>query len=235
MAKKLCTRCKKTKPQDQFYKRVASADGLCYQCKSCHRERNKANRDELLAYQKHYYQEHREETLNRQREYMKNKDNQERKKITQKAWVQENRAKVNAKSAKWIKKHPERFKEVLERSREKNRERRNTEYNYRMKHDLDFKIPHLLRSRIRMAVKKEYKAGSAVRDLGCSIEKFKEYIANQFQPGMTWDNWGEWHLDHIQPLNSFDLTNRSQILKACHFSNMQPLWANDNLIKGCKI
>jgi hypothetical protein len=54
----------------------------------------------------------------------------------------------------------------------------------------------------------------------------------RFQPGMSWQNWGEWHLDHIRPLASFNLSDRTQFLQAVHFSNYQPLWAIDNLRKG---
>jgi desulfoferrodoxin (superoxide reductase-like protein) len=54
---------------------------------------------------------------------------------------------------------------------------------------------------------------------------------------MTWDNWTTdgWHIDHIKPLASFDLTDRKQLLEACHYTNLQPLWAKDNLIKSDKI
>jgi hypothetical protein len=63
---------------------------------------------------------------------------------------------------------------------------------------------------------------------------FKLHIEQQFVDGMTWDNWGEWHLDHIRPLASFNLVDRDQFLTACHYSNYQPLWATDNLIKGAQ-
>lgn len=87
-----------------------------------------------------------------------------------------------------------------------------------------------------MAIKNDYKAGSAVKDLGCSIQEFKIYIESKFLPGMTWDNWGinTWHLDHIISLSSFDLTIREELLKAVHYTNLQPLWAKDNIKKSNK-
>ena len=93
-----------------------------------------------------------------------------------------------------------------------------------------------LRNRLNIAIKKQYKSGSAVRDLGCSIEELKLYLESKFQEGMTWDNHGVygWHIDHIVALSRFDLTNRKELLKAVHYSNLQPLWAKDNIRKGNK-
>jgi hypothetical protein len=90
-----------------------------------------------------------------------------------------------------------------------------------------------LRNRLVKAVKRKARRGSAVRDLGCTIPEFIEHIAKQFKPGMSWDNWGKhtWHIDHIQPLASFDLRKRRQVLKAVHFTNLRPLWARENLIR----
>lgn len=64
--------------------------------------------------------------------------------------------------------------------------------------------------------------------------ELKQHLEKLFQPGMTWENWSRdgWHIDHIVPLSSFDLTDREQFLKACHFSNLQPLWAKENLSKA---
>lgn len=75
---------------------------------------------------------------------------------------------------------------------------------------------------------------SAVRDLGCSIEAFRAHIEAQFTDGMSWNNYGGrdgWQLDHIRPLMRFDLTDPEQAKAACHFTNLQPLWAKDNLNK----
>ena len=94
-----------------------------------------------------------------------------------------------------------------------------------------------LRNRLNQAIRNEYKAGSAVRDLGCTINELKAHLEALFSPGMNWDNWelDGWHIDHIKPLASFDLTDREQFLEACHYTNLQPLWAKENLSKGCAV
>ncbi len=90
-----------------------------------------------------------------------------------------------------------------------------------------------LRSRLNKAMKNHHKTGSAVDDLGCSIEKFKEYIESQWQGNMSWDNYGlhGWHIDHIKPLSKFNLSDPKELKVACHYNNLQPLWAKDNLAK----
>jgi hypothetical protein len=90
---------------------------------------------------------------------------------------------------------------------------------------------------MKAAIKKGFKSGSAVEDLGCSITDFNKYLESLWQPGMNWDNWGKgrpgkWNIDHIIPLSSFDLKDPEQYKKAAHFTNQQPLWAIDNLKKG---
>ena len=102
--------------------------------------------------------------------------------------------------------------------------------------DTSNRLADNLRSRLRKAIKNNQKTGSAVDDLGCSIEELKIYLESQFQDNMSWDNYGlkGWHIDHIIPLASFDLTIEEEFKKACHYTNLQPLWAKDNLIKGAK-
>ena len=101
-----------------------------------------------------------------------------------------------------------------------------------LKTNIKARIAHNLRTRIGNAIRKGYKGGSAVRDLGCSIEKFQKYIASKFVNGMSWKNYGKWHLDHIKALSNFDLTNPIEFAIAAHYTNYQPLWAIDNLIKN---
>ena len=103
----------------------------------------------------------------------------------------------------------------------------------RKKVDLNFKLKCLLRTRIYLAVRRKKKVGSAVKDLGCSVEELKLHLESQFQSGMTWENHGignkHWQIDHIIPLASVDLTDREQFLKVCHYTNLRPLWMLDNM------
>jgi hypothetical protein len=103
----------------------------------------------------------------------------------------------------------------------------------REKQDLGYRISRQLRKRLASAVGSDAKAGSATKDLGCTATELKVYLESQLQPGMTWNNWklDGWHIDHIKPLASFDLTNPVQYKEACHYTNLQPLWAIDNLKK----
>jgi len=107
----------------------------------------------------------------------------------------------------------------------------------RIKTDVSYALKKALRKRLLCAVRNNHKAGSAVSDLGCTIEELKLYLESKFQPGMSWDNWAKygWHIDHVVPLSSFDLTDPEQLKKACHYTNLQPLWAKDNLTKGNKV
>lgn len=70
--------------------------------------------------------------------------------------------------------------------------------------------------------------------LNYTVEELKQHLESKFQPGMTWDNWGRsgWHIDHIKPLASFNLSIPEEHKQACHYTNLQPLWAKDNLSKN---
>ena len=101
-----------------------------------------------------------------------------------------------------------------------NREKYNSYMRMRRASDLQFKLAANLRHRLNASLKRKVKIGSAVKNLGCTLDFFKNHIETQFQPGMTWTNYGngrgKWNLDHIFPLTSFDLTNEKDFLTACH-------------------
>jgi hypothetical protein len=94
----------------------------------------------------------------------------------------------------------------------------------------------VVRARLYPLVVGKIKAGSAVNDLGITIDEFRRYIEALWEPGMSWGNYGrEWDLDHIYPLSKVDLTNRVQFLAACNFRNYRPLWEADNHSKHARV
>jgi hypothetical protein len=169
---------------------------------------------------------------------------------TEKIWTAESKARSIASKAKWRTNNPgykspnagsPSKKAYNKQWRIDHREHINTYLVNRRKNDINFRIRCSLRTRISSAVRNGCKAGSAVRDLGCSIDEFKIWIENQFYTQtktgleMSWANYGLWHLDHILPLVKFDLTDINQFKKVCHYTNYQPLWAEENVAKGGRI
>ena len=136
------------------------------------------------------------------------------------------------------KRYRDKNKEKIKKYQQNNKQKlRNYMKEYRKEKydkDIQFRISTILRSRLGKAIKDEFKIGSAIKDLGCSITELKSYLESKFLTGMTWDNYGldGWHIDHIKPLSAFNLSDKKQMLEACHYTNLQPLWAKDNLSKN---
>jgi hypothetical protein len=133
------------------------------------------------------------------------------------------------------KKRNEAHRKYAEKHQSKLKKYRTTYIITRRNVDIYFKLKTNLRSRLYSAIKRNYKSGSAIKDLGCSIEFLKQYIESKFYGGMAWKNWGlVWQLDHIKELHTFDLTNREQLLRAVHYTNLQPLTIEDHKKKSNK-
>lgn len=125
----------------------------------------------------------------------------------------------------------------------KRRNKRHREYRKRREaEDPSYRLKRILRNRLHAALSGRVKGGSAVKDLGCSIAELRVYLEAQFYDNprtgepMTWNNHthGGWNVDHIVPLCAFDLTNPEQVKKACHYTNLRPLWETDNYSKAAK-
>lgn len=101
--------------------------------------------------------------------------------------------------------------------------------------DIHFKISENMRNRVRLALKNGKKCGKTMDLVGCSIEQLKNYLESLFQENMSWDNYGLWHIDHIKPCISFDLINPEEQRRCFHYTNLQPLWAEENLKKGGRL
>ena len=105
---------------------------------------------------------------------------------------------------------------------------------YKLRKSSTARIAVNLRRRLRKAVLGRAKSAQTLDLLGCTVDHLLGHLAAQFQPGMNWDNYGEWHIDHVRPCASFDLTDLEQQRQCFHYSNLQPLWAADNLAKSDK-
>lgn len=182
-------------------------------------------------------------------------ENKESLRIARRAWAAKNADSVRAYQKEYKKKNaerlrkqraeryaadPERFKTMTKKQDRTSESYRATSRKRAAKRratDTEYRIRCNITTRLNTALRKGYKSGSAVRDLGCSIPELRAHLEAQFTEGMSWETYGlhGWHIDHIRPLASFDLTDREQLLTACHFTNLQPLWAKDNLSKGATV
>jgi hypothetical protein len=138
-------------------------------------------------------------------------------------------------------KDPERFKEAAKATRIKYLDRYKAKEceiaRRRYETDPAYRLQSNLRLRVLQAIKKCGVAKSAFTQelLGCSYEEARQHLAAQFLPGMTWENHGEWEIDHIRPCASFDLTDPAQQRECFHYTNLQPLWRFDNRSKNARL
>ncbi len=230
MKRQKCNKCFIIKSFTDFscYKSSKGILKLKKECKTCKsvydRQKFLKNKEKILQQCKGY----RELNKNRisERNKIRRLENNEEINRQQRIRYSKNPKAQLESSQRWVSKN-----------REKNRKHK-AEYNRKKRrNNIQFKLAERLRGRLRSAIKYGIKVGSGVRDLGCNLDEFKQYIESKFQFGMAWDNHGSygWHLDHIKPLKDFDLTDRKQLLKACHYTNIQPLWWQDNLSKNRRI
>ncbi len=182
----------------------------------------------------------------RMRAYLKKWKEQNREKINkyQKTRQEKRRATPRIKKIRILKTHEElaikarlRNKAYYNRHRVKIMKGVVAIHKRRMKTDIGYRIKTYLRTRIWKAVRGVSKHKPTMDLLGCSVEELKDHLERQFKPGMTWLNYGTkgWVIDHIIPLASFNLQNKSELEKAAHHSNLQPMWDMENRKKWSKV
>lgn len=178
------------------------------------------NRDKIKEREKQYRKENKDKIQKTKKQYY------EKNKIKLLKYRENNKDKKQKYDTQYRKNHTVQKREY-DRQYQKEKNRSN----------VLFRISSRLRQRLNKAIRGTYKSGSAVRDLGCSITDFKQYVEKKFQSDMTWNNYGRqgWHLDHIIPLSNFNLQDRRQLLIALNYTNYQPLWATDNIRKSNKL
>ena len=138
-----------------------------------------------------------------------------------------------------IKNDPEYRKKINEARKEYGKRpeqkiKRNKYLKNKLKIDHNYKLIHTIRVRIKDVLRGHSKSNSTINMLGCTIDELWKHLESTFKPGMTKENHGLWHVDHIIPCASFDLSNPQEQAKCFHYTNLQALWAHENLSKGAK-
>ena len=181
---------------------------------------------------KRYYENHKKECLERNKQYRDT--HKEERRITNKKYYEKNKEKYKEYQEKYRKEHKD---EINKKHREyrkthkDNKEIKKKAEKRRLKNPL-YRFKHITRNAISRSFSRCGKRKNTRTEsiLGCSIEDFRSYIESKFKDGMTFENYGQWHLDHIIPLASAN--TEEDIIKLCHYTNFQPLWKEENLKKG---
>jgi hypothetical protein len=238
---KTCKKCLIEKQIDKFGNNKNNKDGKSIYCYEC----------ELIR-SKQYREKNREKVNNSSKKWRK--DNPEKYKETIKKYVDKNphmsskerskkyrenedfRLKSSEKRKEWyqnnIEEEREKRKKYYHENKEKERNKNDEWRKKKLKSDGFFRMKRRLRERIRDYMKGKH-IGKKTKDIvGLEYEEFKTYISDKFTEGMNWENYGEWHLDHIKPL--CEAKNEEEVLKLNYYTNLQPLWAEDNLKKNRK-
>lgn len=235
MEKKICSKCKIEKDVCEFYKNSKKEGKVRTICKKC---MNKSSYD--------YSKKNKEKLCEIKEKYVTN--NKEKVKNSKKKWFDKN----PTYKKEWYEKNIDKILETNKNHYYKNRDERiayskkymkknkliiNEKNKQRYKVDVIFKLKQSIRTRINkyLKSKKIEKNRKIFHIVGCSIDLLKEHLEKQFKSGMTWENYGlfGWHIDHIIPLAS--AKTEEEIYTLCHYTNLQPLWAEENLTKNKKI
>ena len=230
---KLCSKCNISKSVDLFSKDSKRKSGIRNYCKVC----------ACIISQK-YATENREVVLKRKAERRQNPEVKEQEKKRYKAYYHRPEVKSRYEEYRNNPEVKERLQEYFDRpdiiARKKELEKlnapaRNNKLKFRYKTDEAYHLTALIRSRIKKALSRN-KTNSSFEYLGCDVEFLKMWLEFRFDETMTWENMGSvWHIDHILPIHAFDVTNPVDQYICFHWTNLQPLLANENLIKNAHL
>ena len=147
-----------------------------------------------------------------------------------KNYMKENSQKRKEYTKNYRKENSQKIKKYMKKWSEENKQRKNEYQKNKYKTDPLFKLKCNIRGMVNRAIKTK----RTEEIIGCSYKHLKLHIESQFTEGMSWENYGKfgWHIDHKNPLSWYELTNEEEVAKANHYSNLQPMWAEENLSKG---
>jgi len=135
----------------------------------------------------------------------------------------------------WYRENPEKYREYIEKNKQKIYRRRAAKHRERVQTDPVYAMKTRIRSLVGVSLKRRgyTKRSSANQILGCTWEEFSTHIEKQFLKGMSWENMGAWEIDHIVPLAT--AKTEQDVIALNHFTNLRPLWTEDNQSKKAKI
>jgi hypothetical protein len=161
-----------------------------------------------------------------------NKKDKKKRNIYLKIWRLKNQQKLLLYFRKYRAKHQIELREYQRKYRLTHKKELNLKLKMRLKNNINLRLSSQIRKRIYEVLKGNPKAETTMKLVGYSIEQLKQHLEKQFKLDMSWDNYGKWHIDHIRPCASFDLSKAEEQKKCFHYTNLQPLWAKENQIKG---
>lgn len=223
--KRWCGKCKTYKLLDKFGYCASTWDKLRPTCKDCLHEHNMATKEQRTEYNKQYWVKTKDEQSERSKQWRL--DNPERVKVNMKNWLEKNKEYKKQKDKEYRELHKEEYKENHRRWVRENYARMKAEntveyINYKLKSNMGRRIREILG---------QQKSERCLDYVGCPLDTLREHIESTFIDGMSWENYGEWHIDHKIPCAAFDMSDAAE-LKACfYYKNLQALWARDNVIK----
>jgi hypothetical protein len=195
------------------------------------------NREKKIAKNKEWRDNNKKRILEYRQQYRANPVVKVYEQYMRKLWLASNPEKAKAISFRaYVKQVESGYKCAYDaeyRSKTENKQRRNDRLNFRFHNDEQYRIGVKVSGMTHRYLKGVGRRNEPL--IGCSVQALRNHFESQFTDGMSWLNYGEWEIDHILPLTSFNLTNREEYLKCVHYTNLQPLWVMDNLKKGNKI
>ena len=197
------------------------------------KSKNKKSKFEIKEYRKKTYLKNKFQSNKESKIWRLN--NLDKAKEYQKIYRENNKEKAKNNNKIWRLKNKKIKKQKAKEYNQKNREKININYKNKRETNPLFKLRCNISSLIRLSIRKQgyTKQSKTFEILGCSYEDFKQHLERQFTKGMTWDNQGEWHLDHIYPVSV--AKDEAELIKLNHYTNFQPMWAAENISKGNKI
>lgn len=205
------------------------------------------NKEKIKLKKSEYYQKikNNKDFKEKRKEYQKYYNQTPKRKEWNRLHKRKNYKRDKERQNKYWAKNPEKHLKFLEwkkiynkNYKKKHKEKISLQRKEKLKKDKNFNIRNILRSRMYTVLKrkKSTKLNSTLDLLGVKkINTVINHLESKFKKGMSWDNHGDWHIDHIIPCASFDLTKEENQKKCFNYKNLQPLWALENMKKGCKL